>query len=852
MRVRMSPMTRQLVFQGAHSTLVLCIHLAAVGLTLLVILLLHRYERQLVSRAVGNWLLVLRVAVLATVLMTLLQPVLSWTLDQKRTGRILVGIDLSDSMATTDVHAMRAEKLRWARGLGMIGNSAIDSRLDKWQQAFEEQRDPEWVDPAEVSDENRRAALVESRRSQLQAIFRDLDSLTRKEIARRLLDTVRRPLLDELKPLARIELFAFAGKTEAVDRAQLNDIVAAPSASLLTGTSNLDVALQAGGSVSGGDVMGIILLTDGRDQSGKSLGPIAASLKASGIPVYPVMLGSTFRPKDLSIASLEHPQTVYKGDHPQLKATLNTTGFEGRTLEVELIPEGAPDAMPIKKSVPVVGPSVTVEFDLDASEVGHKAYTIRTPVLEGETRDDNNTRTFAITVVDDRAKVLIVEGDARWEFRYLEAAMSRDERVDLETVLFQQPYLGLLPTPFFPNSLNLQPDADANAGPVLAKFDLVILGDVAPQNLDEAALQRLHEFVAEGGTMVISAGKRWMPHAYRSPVLDQLLPLTNLRSVNLVDRSAEAPPSQRGLPIRLTVDGEQQSMFQFSADPLENQGIWKGLPGQMWMLLGDPKPAATVWATTALPLAQVDALDADRTYAAIVHQHLGSGQVLWMGFDGTWRWRHRAGDTYHHRYWGQLARWAAANKVTAGNEFVRFGPDRPDLELGQDAILRARWVASFVQKFPKLKAHADIFRAGPNQTRPITSVDLAPSPSNSLVHDGKAVSLPAGEYRVSLVVENADMGSKSVEATLYVHDRPSLELSELSANRDLLVQIADQSGGELFLADQLHELPKRFKTFNGSVSMYEESPLWDRWPWLVLICALMTTEWVIRKVNGLA
>jgi hypothetical protein len=783
--------------------------------------------------------------------MTLLQPVLSWTLDQKRTGRILIGIDLSDSMGGTDVHAMRSEKLRWARGLGMIGNAATDARLDRWQKAFDEQREPEWVDPAETADENRRTALEESRRNQLLAIFRELDALPRKEIARRLLDTVPHPLLDELKSLARLELFVFAGKTEAMERGQLEQAIATPSGSLLTGTTDLAAALQSGGAVSGGDVMGLILFTEGRDHSGKALAPIAASLKASKIPVYPVMLGSSFRPKDLSIASLEYPQTVYKGDHPQLKVTLSTVGFEGRTLDVELVPENDPMAEPIRKTVVVGGPSANVEFDLDAMEVGRKAYLVRTPVLEGETRDDNNSRTFAFTVVDDRARVYIVEGDARWEFRYLETAMSRDERVDLKRVLFQQPYLGVLPEPFFPQQLDLPADVADPAKSPFANVDLVILGDVSPQHLNDKLLQVLHAFVSDGGTLVISAGKRWMPQAFRSPVLDQLLPLTNVRQLNLMNRSGEAPPMQRGLPIQLSVDGEQQPMFQFAADPLENQRIWKGLPGQMWAILGDPKPGATIWATTVLPPEIADPLAADRKHAVIIHQHLGAGQVLWMGFDGTWRWRLRVGDLYHHRYWGQLARWAAANKVSSGNEFVRFGPERPDIELGQDANLRARWIGPFLKRFPKLKAHAEFFRKGDPPGKSFTKVELAPLTGNPLLHEGKAVSLPAGEYRVALTTDNADLGPKPVEASLYVHDRPSQELSDLSANRDLLTQIADVSGGRLFLPDQLRELPKLFKTFDGNVSLYEEKPLWDRWPWLVLLFALMTTEWVIRKMNGL-
>eukprot|EP00456_Euglypha_rotunda_P015896 TRINITY_DN1516_c0_g1_i3.p1 TRINITY_DN1516_c0_g1~~TRINITY_DN1516_c0_g1_i3.p1 ORF type:complete len:845 (-),score=233.60 TRINITY_DN1516_c0_g1_i3:430-2964(-) len=843
----MSPMTRQLVFQGAQSPLVLCLHLTAIGATLVLIVMLLRYERQLVSRQIGITLLVLRFAVLATVLMTLLQPVLSWTLDERRTGRILVGIDLSDSMGTTDVHAMRSEKLRWARGLGMIGNPAIDARLDRWQQAFDEQREPEWVDPNETDDANRKAALEESRRKQLQAIFKELDAIPRKEIARRLLLTVPQPLLDELKPLGRIELFAFAGKSEALDRGQIDKTVATPSPSLVTSTSDLTVALQAGGSLSG-DIMGLILLTEGRDQSGKPLAPLAAALKASNTPVYPVMLGSTYRPKDLSFASIDFPQSVYKGDHPQLKATLNTVGFEGKTIEVELIAENDPMAEPLKKSIAVTGPSVEIEFDLDAKEIGRKAYLVRTPVMEGESRDDNNGRTFTLTVVDDRAKVFLIEGDARWEFRYLDAALSRDERVDLQRILVHQPYLGILPEPFFPQRLDLP--ADAAAASPFANIDLVILGDVSPVSMNDTALQLLRDFVVDGGTLVISAGKRWMPLGYQSPILDQLLPVTNLRPINVNERSAEGTPTQRGLPVRLTVEGEQQAMFQFAAGMAENQSIWKNLPGQMWSILGDPKPAATVWAT-GIPPAGAAAADADRKQALIVHQHLGSGQVLWMGFDGTWRWRQRVGDTYHHRFWGQLARWAAANKVTAGNEFVRFGPDRPDVELGRDVNLRAKWVAPFLQKFPRLKAHADLFRIGDPPGKVFSRIDLAPSATNTLQHEGKVVGLPAGEYRVALTADNAELGDKPVEATIYVHDRPSQELSELSANRDLLTQIADVSGGRLFLPDQLHELPKMFKTYDGNVSRYDESPLWDRWPWLVLLCGLMTAEWVVRKLNGL-
>ena len=103
----------------------------------------------------------------------------------------------------------------------------------------------------------------------------------------------------------------------------------------------------------------------------------------------------------------------YKGDHPQLKVTISTVGFEGKKIEVELVREDQPDANPIRRVVTCVGTSSVVEFDLDASDTGRKSFVVRTPVQEGETRDDNNSRTFSLSVVDDRAKVLLVEGESR-------------------------------------------------------------------------------------------------------------------------------------------------------------------------------------------------------------------------------------------------------------------------------------------------------------------------------------------------------------------------------------------------------------------------------------------------------
>ena len=97
--------------------------------------------------------------------------------------------------------------------------------------------------------------------------------------------------------------------------------------------------------------------------------------------------------------------------------------------------------------------------------------------------------------------------------------------------------------------------------------------------------------------------------------------------------------------------------------------------------------------------------------AVIAAQPYGLGKVLWVGTDATWRWRFRVGDAYHHRFWGQVVRWAAAGKLAAGNDWVRFGPDRSKLPEGESPRLTARFADGVAGVGPDLLVVARVFKA---------------------------------------------------------------------------------------------------------------------------------------------
>lgn len=826
--------------------LVLCVF-AACGL----IFVLHSYERKLISRTLGTTLLALRTAVIICLFLVLLEPVLSWTTARERTGRVVVAIDGSLSMETVDLQSTPAEKLRWARAIGLIGNAESDQRLDRWIAQYEKGDAPEWATPEEEPNPEKRRLLADARRQNVEAVLKEVDQFSRKDLVQRLLGRGADGLLQQLGKNVAVDLVVFGGKTVDADPANLGATLKHPPQLMQAEETDLTQALSTAAARGGqGKLEGVILFTDGRNSAERGAAD-ASSAVVGTTPVYPVLVGSERKPKDLAIAVLEAPPSVFLHDRPVVRATLRTSGFTGSEVIVELARTDQPDAEPLRQTIRPTGPTADVEFTLDAEELGRRRYKLTAVVQPDETRVDNNDRQFNVQVVDDQAGILILDGEPRWEFRYLESALHRDERIKVDSILFRQPYMGLLPDTFFPRSLTLPEDVRQAEESPFSKYDLVIVGDVSPQQMTEDAWRWLDRYVRdEGGTLVLAAGKRSFPLQHRSEIVQSLLPVVDLEEQTVDPASEIAAPRDRGFRWRKTPDGESFDVLRFAQTDEENRQVWDDLPGHSWGLVGVAKPGATVWAS-AMPQAGKPGPDWDRNHALFAQQYVGAGQVVWLGVESTWRWRYGVGDAYHHRFWGQLARWAADFKSAAGNDFVRFGVDRPSITADEETIIRARWDAKLLRKHPGLKARARVLRLKDGVEEEAAVIDLNPTDERAIVYEGRLSRLKAGEYRIRLETDDAKLGDSPIQAELLVTERLTPELADVSANPEWLAEIARASNGRLYDAGSVRDLPGLFERATESVSQQEQVTIWNHWLVLAILFALLTTEWVLRKLNGL-
>jgi hypothetical protein len=846
---------------------------------LTLVLWLYRYEMQLVARSTALGLLCLRVTVLALLLILVcLQPIYGRTRTDGLPGHVLVAVDRSQSMDVADRQRPPVEKLRLARALKLAKGICTDAQLDEWITDYEQKRSPQWVKANEPQDDPARVREVEKeRRAAHDKLCKAVDELTRSQVAERILSGEGMRLLPALTAKHDVELLGFHREAWELKPDQLAELFRPSADTEATAFTDLRLPLTRALERSGpgqGKVLGIVLLTDGQHNTGEPPTTKAKELGERHVPIYPIALGARRPPPDAVMMAVQAPNAVFKDVETPIEATFKITGLPAQDFLVELHRIGKNGKNVLAERIVHHGGkdrTYSESFPVRMDEVGTQTLmaTVR-PVNPDtkETRGDNNSRATTVSVADDRANVLLIDGEARWEYHYLVTALKRDRTMKVDSVVFQQPRLrgSLSPAELHKMGLprqQLPPGADALAG-----FDCLILGDVGVEQLPLAERQRLEKYVAErGGTLVILAGKRFMPLAYpdietngKADPLHKLLPIESPRVVAPAD----------GFSVTLTQIGKETKFLEMDADPAKSVAIWRGLPQHFWGVVGRAKPGATTLAYVADAADQREPAEAEKQTALIVRQNYGFGRVLFVGLDSTWRWRYRVGDLYHHTFWGAAIRWAASDKpLMTGNDYIRFGTSQPIYSRDEEVKIVVRLNEELGPLKPDLLAAARIFKPGKTgeDEKAVALVPLSRRESQPRVLEGQVRDLPPGEYAIELAMPDyadkltaksappgkPDAGEpgKPMRAHFTIRPPDSKEMIDLETRWPLLEEIAAKSGGKVFTPEDAGELVDLLVNQSVPYSERHEQKLWQWWVLLVLVLAFLTIEWAGRKLAGL-
>lgn len=740
-----------------------------------------------------------------------LEPAWVQVRSESQQSRILLALDLSSSMETTDPQRGRDEKLRLAQALGLA----------------EEHGDP-------------------------------VDRLTRADIARRLLAEAPVNLLSRLAEAHQVELVGF--DQELVESPSLIQS-AVPSA---PGVRDTDMGLPLrhllqSRTAEAGKPLGVILLSDGQHQRGTNPTEAARELGRRGLPIYAVAIGARQPPTDVSVVELKAPPQAFKNADTAVEARVRLRNLPAQQVTVELTDRGPPATPLARQTIKHTGRDGThkVRLDFKPAELGLRRLELRVQAQSpGDGAPVERRLPALVRVMEDKVRVLLVDDEARWEHQYLAAALGRDTDVRVDRILFDAPALGLarddkereaarLPATRWPEPIPEQEDP-------LWRYDCIVLGDVAPRHLPRPIEERLERYVAQReGTLIVSAGKRHMPQAYLAVPDDH--PLTKLLPVESVRRVAATD----GFRLRPTEAASSFPFLQPAEKGVTPERHWADMPELYWGLVGKPRPGATALAT-AEPVGGKQRIG--DTEALLAMQPVGLGKAVWIGIDATWRWRYRVGDRDHHRFWGELIRWAAAEGGTPDRPRIAdFGSRSPAYSAGQPAELFLR-PGPDAPKLDPRNVRLELLRQRDGRAEAAASIRLAPNDIRPGLWEAKATGLAPGEYRVRLDAPGlagkvADDDPLRRRDHFTVLPAESGELADLSTNWDLLQSLADGSGGRLFAADEAGQLPSLLARQTTSRERRTEWRPWRDPPYvwwtLGVLLGLLTLEWVVRKSVGL-
>ncbi|MGH8310689.1 MAG: hypothetical protein ACRETX_12960, partial [Steroidobacteraceae bacterium] len=209
----------------------------------------------------------------------------------------------------------------------------------------------------------------------------------------------------------------------------------ADSAFASTRSQLVDAALRVEDDLVGTPVAGVVLISDGAD-NGSDLGERdrlmeqMVALKARGVPVFTVGVGSERFERDIEVVSVQAPRWVLRGGNVVVEAVVMHRGFGGRTVPVVVEDSGRIVARELI-TLPRDGEAVTARVRTPASATGARLLTVRVPTQEGELIDGNNAREAVVSVRGRREKILYVEGEPRPQIKFLLRAVAADSNLQL-------------------------------------------------------------------------------------------------------------------------------------------------------------------------------------------------------------------------------------------------------------------------------------------------------------------------------------------------------------------------------------------------------------------------------------
>jgi hypothetical protein len=572
----------------------------------------------------------------------------------------------------------------------------------------------------------------------------------------------------------------------------------------------------------------IVLLSDGADNSGGINLDTIAAIRRQRIPIHTVGFGREHPSRDVEVEDAVLPSLALPKSRLTAQVTLQNYGFSGQKAKLSVRQDGkvlAQQEVTLKSD----GVLQTESIVFNCGEKGPKTLDIGLEAINGDENPQNNRVTRILTVEDRRPRILYMEGEPRWDFKFIRRSLDDYDGVQLDTILrttqngIYAQTTGKTDDPTLKQGFPGKPED-------LFKFQGLIIGSVEANYFTPTQQQMIRDFVdRRGGGLLFTAGRASLSDGgYPGSPLEDLVP-TNL-------------PKTRGTfhrdfsPVELTSEGAQNMICRLDDDPAKNAERWKKIPMiANYQEVGDKKPGASVLLNVT-PQGR-------RPMPLLVTENYGRGRTAVLATEGTWRWRmwlpHE--DMTDYTFWQQMFRYMVTD--TPG----QITTTTPKNVLSDDTHVPIRVEVRDKEFKPVTNASVQARFLSPDGSS--NTIELAPQPLEEGVYTGDWTAEAPGSY-VTEIIAGRDAEQLGTDVLSFRREDGVAENFHTGQNRELLEKLSDQTGGRYYRPEDASKLATDITYSEAGITARETRDLWDMPIVFLLALGIRASEWLLRRKWG--
>lgn len=682
-----------------------------------------------------------------------------------------------------------------------------------------------------------------------------------------------------------VQSFRFGHRLEPLDKPKPPDA---------TDSRLADALRQLLPQVNANQSAGVVLLSDGRVRASESVETLAEFFGASKVPLHVVPIGRASGSGDIAVVSLVVPPRVRKYTENEVQVFIRSYGFTGERTTVRVVSRNRiADAQTAPMaSVPITlsGGAQSASLTFRVNEQPEDLIVIVDPI-EGELTERNNQIETRVEIDRTKVRVLYLENAAVSQSGFLgqlltfatgasgaaptgalsvQDALEADEDVECTVMVSSG---GGAPESLPNGNFNATSTRFPKTRAELFAYDCVVFSDLGPSVLTDEQNEWLAQWIeGRGGGLIVTGSESLNEADWQDSPLLPLLP------IQLINRQQTFSS-----PVAIDVSLPQHPVWRLKLEQKINEQMLAQLP-----------PLA-ITGTGFQTKATADVLAKQREDGAdVISAHrVGRGRVLvstaslggraFASLVDTWG---PQPERVAAKFWRNLVYWSTEGSSTGRRRLVAqsdkqfYRPGEPlsvfatAYDEGAKRTSRYRVWAMFeptslddASLYSPLLWPDDVIRDSGEVSPRIAWGEELPLSKNP-AGDGYLTNLMLSEtggasdngLRIELTAYEGTESESTFDHGTQV-DSNSLAIQILSdpfeqqnplPNHELLTRLATVSGGQVLeSSEQLAALLKNRSLAVGPPHR-DVSPAWSKWwLWLGLI-GLLTTEWVWRRVTGLA